>query len=145
MEARTISQADQSPTNARPGSTASTIGAGLSQSNALWAITHITLLATTLLAYCDQRYWHIGNNSSVVWATTLLLYGQQQQRDIGNSSIGIWATTLLAYKQQQQRNSSYWHIALLAYAAEPISAYAPKRLMQVILNSNKNGNHNQSC
>jgi hypothetical protein len=54
MEARTISQADQSPVSARPSSTARTIGAGLSQSATL-AVVYCLLSNLGLIVYCLLR------------------------------------------------------------------------------------------
>jgi hypothetical protein len=63
MEARTIGQAYQSPVSARPGSTASPIGTGLSQSailvviycllSNLGLIVNCLLRSLGLIVYCD--------------------------------------------------------------------------------------------
>jgi hypothetical protein len=54
MEARTISQADQSPLSVWLSSTASTIAAGLSQSATL-AVVYCLLSNLGLIVYCYQQ------------------------------------------------------------------------------------------
>jgi hypothetical protein len=81
-----------------------------------------------------QRYWHMGNNDIVILNMPQAWYGQQRYRHTADSASDLCARR---------------HTALLVYAAAGIlrqrdstlCAYAPKSLLQTILNSNNNENY----
>ena len=148
----TIGQTDQSPAKLRPGSTAADTTAGLSQSVTLAPTHNASVIPadkrrdSVAFRNTVQSYHSTGVLAKMVvqahYSTLALL-----RMILVINSTGVLAykrTIRLAYVTDKRRLWYKRTMPLAAYYGSVIVAYAPRGLMQTILNSNKNGNHYQS-
>jgi hypothetical protein len=128
MEARTISQADQSAASAWPGSTAANPAGGLSQCVTLCGTAHSTLSAITASAYHKQRQHGMGHNGIDILRITASTYRTCRNCDMRHNGSVISDMPHLAYafssigRYAPIRIRAYYGSVIPSYAHMPISA-----------------------